>query len=498
MGRGSAVGGCRSSSHRQFKDKAKTRVDDLQGMFTDLQLARKESRADDVALIEEQVNQVLREWKAELNDPTPASSLGSHDLASEIRRLLGKDQDSHEQDDATSKFTELPLPQQLNEPGPDAGGIDEGTATTFYPEDFYSNQAQPELLFLNPDQYQSILPTETDIFSVNCHEGTAQTDFQHFNWHPSEQSFGFDASEPNGGIGVPHTSDLHQPICPPATACLRPKCALWDCQRSTAGTEWFQDYCSDYHFTLALNEGQPLNTPVIRPGGIEVKDGPLFAALSAKIQGKNVGIPEREGAAFQQSPWNAHDVFDLLLCERETLREWLFFDKPRRAFESGSRKQRSLPDYKGRGWHESRKQVVKEVGGSKRSYYMDPQPSDKFEWHLYEYEMSDCDVCALYRLEYKLVDAKKSAKAKVKSDPVVDLQQQMGRLNAETSVDNKRNVKGRARANQKDNSKNICLSPDMAHQENAQNVYHIPNQMLAINDNAAYGPSRTIDNEQAT
>lgn len=66
---------CRSASHKLFKDKAKNRVDDLQGMLLDLQFARKESRTTDVTLLEEQVNQMLREWKSELNDPSPASSL---------------------------------------------------------------------------------------------------------------------------------------------------------------------------------------------------------------------------------------------------------------------------------------------------------------------------------------------------------------------------------------------------------------------------------------
>lgn len=74
MGKGSKIN-CKSASHKLFKDKAKNRVDDLQGMFMDLQFARKESRTVDVAVLEEQVHQMLREWKAELNEPSPASSL---------------------------------------------------------------------------------------------------------------------------------------------------------------------------------------------------------------------------------------------------------------------------------------------------------------------------------------------------------------------------------------------------------------------------------------
>lgn len=66
---------CISASHKLFKDKAKNRVDDLQGMLLDLQYARKESSATDVILLEEQVNLMLCEWKSELNEPSPASSL---------------------------------------------------------------------------------------------------------------------------------------------------------------------------------------------------------------------------------------------------------------------------------------------------------------------------------------------------------------------------------------------------------------------------------------
>lgn len=66
---------CKSVTHKLFKDKAKNRVDDLQAVFMDLQFARKESRTIDMAVLEEQVNQMLREWKAELNEPSPASSL---------------------------------------------------------------------------------------------------------------------------------------------------------------------------------------------------------------------------------------------------------------------------------------------------------------------------------------------------------------------------------------------------------------------------------------
>lgn len=78
---------------------------------------------------------------------------------------------------------------------------------------------------------------------------------------------------------------------------------------------------------------------------------------------------------------------------------------------------------------------------------MDPQPLNHFEWHLYEYEISKCDACALYRLELKLVDGKKNSKAKVANDSVADLQKQMVKLSAEFPPDNKRSAKGRAKIN---------------------------------------------------
>lgn len=182
--------------------------------------------------------------------------------------------------------------------------------------------------------------------------------------------------------------------------------------------------------------------------------------------------------------YSSAELFDLKVVEGETIREWLFFDKPRRAFESGNRKQRSLPDYNGRGWHESRKQVMNEYGGLKRSYYMDPQPMKDLEWHLYEYEINKYDVCALYRLELKLVDGKKSPKGKVTKESVADLQKQMGRLTAEFPSENKRSVKGRAKANSKDV---------------AVNMHAVPNLIVPASEGLNYGtgapfPDYLVDN----
>ncbi|XXG66760.1 hypothetical protein AAC387_Pa06g0268 [Persea americana] len=397
MGKGSKIG-CKMASHQLFKDKAKNRVDDLQGMFTDLQFARKESRSIDVAVLEEQVHQMLREWKAELNEASPASSLlgnnslASSNLSSDIRRLL---QLCEEEDDATSALAAPTNPKP--EPDDVHGGLQ--ADNTVFQEGYYANQASQGHDYQEEYHGKGVPSIGLHPTVLNNLEATTQLDYHQFDMYPDFPSsifIGFNGTGQCGEDGISHISSL-----------------------LPRGSEWCQDYCSSFHANLAVNEGPPGMTPVLRPGGIDLKDGPLFAALTAKTQGKDVGIPECEGAATTKSPWNAPELFNRSFLEGETIREWLFFDKPRRAFESGNRKQRSLPDYCGRGWHESRKQVMKEFGGLKR-------------------------------LELKLVDGKKSPKGRVNNDSLVDLQQQMGRLSAEFPADNKRSVKGRMRTSSKE------------------------------------------------
>lgn len=441
---------------QQFKNKAKNRVDDLQGMFTDLQQARKENRMTDVTLLEEQVHQMLREWKAELHEASPASSLlaeslSSSELSSDMKRLL----QLHEEDDDASSSPKIQL---------DGSALRANNTADYQADYLVDDLHTPEQAFERVSKYtdigeelhqnsylqtleqlpanieeqekknyvqtsQHLPPSLVEGLEVTAGLQGGQIDF-HQDYIPVAQPiFTLNGEEETSPI-------FHGPqpgLCPPPAAFLGPKCALWDCSRPAQGTKWCQDYCSNFHVTLALSEGAPGMKPVLRPGGIDLKDGPLFAALSAKTQQKAVGIPECEGAATAKSPWNAHELFDIHVLQGELVREWLFFDKPRRAFESGNRKQRSLPDYGGRGWHESRKQIMKDFGGLKRSYYMDPQPSTQFEWHLYEYEINDCDACALYRLELKMVCSKKNTKGKVGGDPLVDLQHQLGQLSAELS-----------------------------------------------------------------
>jgi hypothetical protein len=134
---------------------------------------------------------------------------------------------------------------------------------------------------------------------------------------------------------------------------------------------------------------------------------------------------------------------------------------------------------------------MKDFGGLKRSYYMDPQPSSSYEWHLYEYEINDCDAFALYRLEFKSSDAKKSAKSKLACNPLNEIQQQMVRLSADSPVDTKRPSRNRIKGNPKDVNASIYSVPNSAVQGNAPNAYQaVPqvDQMQFLNGNVVYGP----------
>ncbi|KAG5561771.1 hypothetical protein RHGRI_004719 [Rhododendron griersonianum] len=126
MGKGSKSGVCKTASHQHFKDRAKNRVDDLQGMFADLQSARKDSRSIEVAVLEEQVHQMLLPPLSILQFDKVApkagmifffrgGSLGT--FSSDIYRLLHL---CEEEDDATSALA-APKPE------PDAQKVSDGT-----------------------------------------------------------------------------------------------------------------------------------------------------------------------------------------------------------------------------------------------------------------------------------------------------------------------------------------------------------------------------------
>lgn len=172
---------------------------------------------------------------------------------------------------------------------------------------FSVSQGQQEQGFPLVDQCKSSLLGVRSA-AVNNLEGANQLDYHQFDLRQDfEHNYYscFNGTALSGEDALSHVTSYLPSICPPPSAFLGPKCALWDCPRPAQGLDWCHDYCSSFHAALALNEGPPGMGPVLRPGGIGLKDGLLFAALGAKAQGKDVGIPECEGAATAKSPWNA-------------------------------------------------------------------------------------------------------------------------------------------------------------------------------------------------
>ncbi|GJM89075.1 hypothetical protein PR202_ga05671 [Eleusine coracana subsp. coracana] len=454
-----------------------------------------------------------------------ANNKGARDPPSETLRLLQLAV-AEEEDDATSKLADprspLPVPdshqnvfehqhgqnawmpnpeqqgggaQQSLEHGVQGGCGEVSAANAMFDQMYYiDHELSIDDFLRDDDDFKISIPGSNQV-DLNNLQGIGQMEHQQFNFPvdlPAHDSYAdrSNSVQDTGDVFV-HMSDLLTTICPSPSQYLGPKCALWDCSRPVGGSEECQEYCNPFHAGLALNDDGLLGRPVMRPRGIDLKDGPFFAALIAKVQGKNVGIPVCKGAATSKSPWNAPELFDLSLLEGESLREWLFFDTPRRAFESGNRKQRSLPDYNGRGWHESRKQVMKECGGLKRSYYMDPQPSSNYEWHLFEYEINDSDALALYRLEFKSSEAKKSVKSKLASSSLNEIQQQMVRLSADSPVENKRTARSKGKASPKDSKANVYPTLNTPSQASAPNAYQAVQQMGQMtfaNENVVYGP----------
>jgi len=162
--------------------------------------------------------------------------------------------------------------------------------------------------FLQDDDYKINLPGSNEDHFNNLH-GIGPLEHQQFDLPldlPPESYADANNPEQNTGDVFVHMSDLLTTIWPSPSQYLGPKCVLWDCGRPVGGSEDSGDYCNPYHAGLALNDDGLLGTrPVMRPRGIDLKDGPLFTALIAKVQGKNVGIPVCGGAATSKSPWNA-------------------------------------------------------------------------------------------------------------------------------------------------------------------------------------------------
>ena len=106
-------------------------------------------------------------------------------------------------------------------------------------------------------------------------------------------------------------------------------------------------------------------------------------------------------------------------------------------------------------------------------------------------DINASDALALYRLEYKSSSSKRSVRSKLSSSPLNEIQQQMGRLTADSPVENKRTARSKPKANQKDTNANIHPHVNAPNQVNAPNAYQATpqvNQMTLMNGSVVYGP----------
>lgn len=66
---------CNSTTHKQLKNNAKVRVDEFQNILANIQYARKEGQNNAISVLEEQVKQMLVNWRNELSETSSTSSL---------------------------------------------------------------------------------------------------------------------------------------------------------------------------------------------------------------------------------------------------------------------------------------------------------------------------------------------------------------------------------------------------------------------------------------
>ncbi|OMP10223.1 Glycoside hydrolase, family 31 [Corchorus olitorius] len=299
-------------------------------------------------------------------DRKAGGSLGS--FSDDINRLLQLYEE--EDDDATSP---LKGPAVLK-PKTDIQNLSPSNLHVI-PKDYLVNHEPEE------HGFQGFDPCKVSTSALeSTMVGNVDINYQ-LDYHPFDLQQEFDHGLLIGANGTEYCARDANPnvlpnISPPPSAFMGPKCALWDCATLAQGFEWYQDYCSNFHATLALNEDPSGMTPILRPGGINLKDNLLLDALQSHRARMLVSL---------------------------NVKEWLFFDKPRRAFESGNRKQ---------------------------------------------------------RLELKLANEKKSPKVKVTKDSLADLQKKMGRLTAEVPGDDRSPGKGKTKANKKADAKNVNSAQD--------------------------------------
>lgn len=168
-------------------------------------------------------------------------------------------------------------------------------------QEFFVSKEPEEDIFQGFDQCYTASNLQNTM--IDNSDLTTQLKYHHFDFHGDLDEGLFIEGNNITQSEEDVVPNVLPDICPPVSAFLGPKCAFWECSRPASNR--CQNYCSSGHALLALNEGLLGRPPILRPGGIALKDGSLLAALNAKTQGKDVGIPNCEGAATLKCPWNA-------------------------------------------------------------------------------------------------------------------------------------------------------------------------------------------------
>ncbi|KAG6489980.1 hypothetical protein ZIOFF_051262 [Zingiber officinale] len=145
--------------------------------------------------------------------------------------------------------------------------------------------------YLYSGHYKSNLPRGPQNAAVTCLQKVNHFDYQQYNLQQEGMSFMLtEILLIKMSQMFSPMSDVLPTILLPPSAFLRPKYALWDCPRPAHASKWCQDCCRRFHASRAINEGAPGMAPVLHRGGIDLKDGPLFSALSIRYLGKMSGF----------------------------------------------------------------------------------------------------------------------------------------------------------------------------------------------------------------
>ncbi len=69
--------------------------------------------------------------------------------------------------------------------------------------------------------------------------------------------------------------------------------------------QWGVSILQQFPWRIGTEWRRSRHVPSVETRWDWLKDGPLFAALTACVNGRAVGIPELHGAATSETPWNA-------------------------------------------------------------------------------------------------------------------------------------------------------------------------------------------------